>query len=175
MILKNIVPTNENHEQSRCQSIEWMLTHVTSDAHINLISSFNRIKASAVFMGTRFICLDSIYKLPSYFGMDHLSLFTLLMTATSLVNAFITPQPQSQDNPGMKYMPYIFPIMLFFMFNSFSAALTYYYLLFNVFSIIQVWVIKKFFINEEKLKAEIHPKKNAPAEKRRLDGKIGKL
>jgi YidC/Oxa1 family membrane protein insertase len=51
------------------------------------------------------------------------------------------------------------------MFNSFSAALTYYYLLFNVFSIVQVWVIKKFFIDEKKLEAEIHAKKNAPAKK----------
>lgn len=99
------------------------------------------------------------------FGFDHISIFALLMTITSLINAFVTPQPQSQDNPGMKYMPYIFPIVLFFVFNSFSAALSYYYLLFNVFSIIQVWIIKKFFIDEEKLKAEIHAKKSAPAKK----------
>lgn len=136
-----------------------------------LISMYNFFPASIELRQAPFLwahdlsTYDSILNFPSIFGMDHLSLFTILMTVTSLLNAFITPQPQSQDNPGMKYMPYIFPVMLFFMFNSFSAGLTYYYLLFNVFSIAQVWIIKKFFINEEKLKAEIHAKKNAPAKK----------
>ena len=136
-----------------------------------LISMYNFFPASIELRQASFLwandlsTYDSIANFPPIFGLDHLSLFTILMTVTSLINAFITPQPQSQDNPGMKYMPYIFPVMLFFMFNSFSAALTYYYLLFNVFSIIQVWVIKKFFINEEKLKAQIHAKKNAPAKK----------
>ncbi len=136
-----------------------------------LISMYNFFPASIELRQAPFLwahdlsTYDSIWSFAPFLGLDHLSLFTILMTLTSLLNAFITPQPQSQDNPGMKYMPYIFPIMLFFMFNSFSAALTYYYLLFNVFSIIQVWIIKKFFINEEKLKAEIHAKKNAPAKK----------
>lgn len=136
-----------------------------------LISMYNFFPASIELRQASFLwahdlsTYDSILSFPPIFGMNHLSLFTILMTITSLINAWITPQPQSQDNPGMKYMPYIFPFMLFFMFNSFSAALTYYYLLFNVFSIIQVWVIKKFFIDEKKLEAEIHAKKNAPAKK----------
>jgi YidC/Oxa1 family membrane protein insertase len=136
-----------------------------------LISMYNFFPASIELRQASFLwandlsTYDSILSFPPIFGIDHLSLFTILMTITSLINAWITPQPQSQDNPGMKYMPYIFPFMLFFMFNSFSAALTYYYLLFNVFSIVQVWVIKKFFIDEKKLEAEIHAKKNAPAKK----------
>ena len=102
---------------------------------------------------------------PIFFNIDHISLFTILMTLTSLANAFITPQPAQQDNPSMKYMPYFFPIMLLFMFNNFPAALTYYYLLFNLFSIIQTWLIKKFYFDEEKLRAEIADKKTKEPKK----------
>ena len=102
---------------------------------------------------------------PIFFNINHISLFTILMTLTSLANAFITPQPAQQDNPTMKYMPYIFPIMLLFMFNDFPAALTYYYLLFNLFSIIQTWLIKKFYFDEEKLRAEIADKKTKEPKK----------
>ena len=102
---------------------------------------------------------------PIFFGIDHISLFTVLMTVTSLANAFITPQPAQQDNPAMKYMPYFFPIMLLFMFNNFPAALTYYYLLFNLFSIIQTYLIKKFYFNEDKLREEIADKKTKEPKK----------
>lgn len=102
---------------------------------------------------------------PIFFNINHISLFTILMTLTSLANAFITPQPAQQDNPTMKYMPYFFPIMLLFMFNDFPAALTYYYLLFNLFSIIQTWLIKKFYFDEEKLRAEIADKKTKEPKK----------
>ena len=109
---------------------------------------------------------DAIISFPPIFGgFGHISLFTVLMTLTSIFSAVMTPQMNNQDNPGMKYMPYIFPLFLFFMFNSFPAALTYYYLLFNLMSIAQQWIIKRFFIDEKKLHAELQERKKKEPKK----------
>ena len=100
---------------------------------------------------------------------NHLSVFTLLMTASSILMAKFNPQMQSQPSqPGMemmKYMPYIFPFFLLFLFNSFPAALTYYYFLSNMITFGQQFVINKFFIDEDKLKAQIEENKKKPVKK----------
>lgn len=95
---------------------------------------------------------------------DHISLFTILMTITSVLQAVMNSSMNSMANqqPGMQYMPYIMPVMLMFMFNSFPAALTYYYLLQNLLGIVHQWVIQKFFINEEKLRKQIEDNKKNP-------------
>lgn len=95
---------------------------------------------------------------------NHISLFTILMTITSVGQAIMNNQMNQMANqqPGMKYIPYIMPVMLMFMFNSFPAALTYYYLLQNLLGIIHQWVIQKFFINEDKLRKQIEENKKNP-------------
>lgn len=99
----------------------------------------------------------------------HLSIFTVLMTASSLLMAKFNPQMQSQPSqPGMemmKYMPYIFPFFLLFLFNSFPAALTYYYFLSNMITFGQQIIINKFFIDEDKLHAQIQENKKKPKKK----------
>jgi len=97
---------------------------------------------------------------------QHISLFTILMTLTSLIQAYMNAGMSVQsDQPGMKYMPYIFPVMLMFLFNSFPAALTYYYLLQNVLGSGQQWFIQKFYLNEEKLRKQIEENKKKPVKK----------
>ena len=107
---------------------------------------------------------------------QHLSIFTLLMTASSLLMAKFNPQMASQPSqPGMemmKYMPYIFPFFLLFLFNSFPAALTYYYFLSNMITFGQQWVINKFFIDEEKLKEQIEENKKKPVKKSKWASKM---
>jgi YidC/Oxa1 family membrane protein insertase len=107
---------------------------------------------------------------------NHLSIFTLLMTASSLLMARFNPQMQSQPSqPGMeimKYMPYIFPFFLLFLFNSFPAALTYYYFLSNMITFGQQWVINKFFIDEDKLKLQIEENKKKPVKKSKWASKM---
>lgn len=108
---------------------------------------------------------DSIYNfgftIPLY--GDHISLFTILMTLTSLVLAFYNRGMTDQSNPVMKYMPYVFPVMLLGIFNSMAAALTYYYFLSNVISILLQWVIQTFIINHDKIHAKIQANKLKPA------------
>ena len=95
---------------------------------------------------------------------NHISLFTILMTITSVAQAVMNNQMNAMQNqqPGMKYMPYIMPFMLMFMFNSFPAALTYYYLLQNLLGIAHQWIIQKFFINDAKLRKQIEDNKKNP-------------
>ncbi|HWB62808.1 MAG TPA: membrane protein insertase YidC [Chitinophagales bacterium] len=95
---------------------------------------------------------------------NHISLFTILMTITSVLQAVMNNQMNAMANqqPGMKYMPYVMPVMLMFMFNSFPAALTYYYLLQNLLGVGHQWVIQKFFINDEKLRKQIEENKKNP-------------
>jgi YidC/Oxa1 family membrane protein insertase len=98
---------------------------------------------------------------------SHLSLFALLMTITSILSAIYTQSQSGMTNtqPGMQYMPYIMPVFLFFMFNGFPAALTYYYLLQNVLSMAQQWAIQKFFIDEAALHRKIQENKKKPSTK----------
>jgi len=108
---------------------------------------------------------DSIARIPEipFFG-DHISLFTLLMTASSMFLALYNRNmtPQDPNNPMMKYLPFIFPVILMGVFNKMAAALTFYYFFSNILSIIQQFVIQKFIINEGKIHAQIQENKNKP-------------
>lgn len=97
-------------------------------------------------------------------GQNHISIFTILMTISSIAQAVMNNQMNSMTNqqPGMKYLPYIMPLMLMFVFNSFPAALTYYYLLQNLLGVAHQWIIQKFFINDAKLRAQIEENKKNP-------------
>lgn len=101
--------------------------------------------------------------LSSVYG-NHVSLFTLLMTVSSLFLAVYNRNmtPQDPNNPMMKWMPFIFPIFLMGFFNKMAAALTFYYFVSNVLSIVQQFVIQKFFIDEKKVHAQIQENKNKP-------------
>jgi YidC/Oxa1 family membrane protein insertase len=109
---------------------------------------------------------DNVLTLPftiPFYG-NHVSLFALLMTATQIATTVYTQrlQPSSPQADQMKMMSYIMPVIFLFMFNSFPAAITYYYLLQNVMSIFQQWFVTKFFIDENKIRAEIEEHKKKP-------------
>jgi len=110
---------------------------------------------------------DSIYNFPftiPFYG-DHISLFTLMMTASSLFLAVYNRNmtPQDPNNPMMKYMPYIFPVFLMGIFNKMAAALTFYYTFSNLLSIAQQFIIQKYFINEKAIHAKLQENRNKPA------------
>ncbi len=110
---------------------------------------------------------DSIAQLPfniPFYG-DHVSLFTLLMTASSLFLALYNRNMTVQDpnNPMLKWMPYVFPFLLIGVFNKMAAALTFYYFFSNMISIAQQYIIQKFIINEKAIHAKIQENRNKPA------------
>jgi len=109
---------------------------------------------------------DSIATLPftiPFYG-SHVSLFTLLMTASSLFLALYNRNMTAQDpnNPMLKWMPYIFPFLLIGVFNRMAAALTFYYFFSNMISIAQQFIIQKYIIDENKIHAQIQENKNKP-------------
>lgn len=123
------------------------------------------LRQEAFLWATDLSSYDAIFTWDTpIFGQNHLSLFTILMTITSIIQAVMNNQmnAMSSQQPGMQYLPYIMPVMLMFVFNSFPAALTYYYLLQNLFGVLHQWIIQKFFINEEKLRKQIEENKKNP-------------
>jgi YidC/Oxa1 family membrane protein insertase len=100
---------------------------------------------------------------------DHVSLFTLLMTATSLFLAVYNRNMTAGAAGGndanmamMKWMPYVMPILFLGWFNSMPAGLTFYYTFSNLISIAQQYVIKRFFINEAAIHQKMQENKNKP-------------
>ncbi len=96
---------------------------------------------------------------------DHMSLFTILMAATTIVYTYINSgnmqQPQQPGMPNMKVIMYIFPIMMIFVFNNYSSGLSYYYFISTLISILMMVGIKKFFVDETKLKEKMAARKVA--------------
>jgi len=95
---------------------------------------------------------DSIFNLPfeiPFYG-DHVSLFTLLMAATTMLTTMQNQQMNTMQGP-MKSMQYLMPFMMIFFFNNFSCGLTFYYFILNILNYGQQALIKKYFIDEEKI------------------------
>ena len=112
---------------------------------------------------------DSILTLPfkiPWYG-DHVSLFCLLMTISTLIYTKISNDMMStgsQQMPGMKTMMYLMPIMFLGFFNSYSSGLSYYYLLANLITFAQMYIIRKV-VNEDKIHAQIQENKKKPVKK----------
>lgn len=103
---------------------------------------------------------DSIANLPfviPFYG-DHVSLFVLLMTASTLVYTWQNNQITSVTGP-MKSMSYIMPVIFMFVLNSFSAGLSFYYFISNLVTFAQQAIIKRF-VDEDKIKAVMEDHKN---------------
>ncbi|MFN5326769.1 MAG: membrane protein insertase YidC [Bacteroidota bacterium] len=97
---------------------------------------------------------------------SHLSLFTILAVVTNLLIALYsmnsTPDP---GNPALKYMPYIFPVMLLGIFNGLPSALTWYYTVSNVITLVMQFAIQNYIIDHDKILAGIEANKKKPKEK----------
>lgn len=97
---------------------------------------------------------------------SHLSMFTVLAVATSfLTSLYSMSMTPDQGNPAMKYMPYIFPIMLLGIFNGLPSALTWYYTVSNVITLILQFVIQRYIIDHNKILAEIESNRKKPKAK----------
>lgn len=112
---------------------------------------------------------DSILDLPftiPFYG-DHVSLFTLLMTVSTIIYTKVNNQmmgQQSNQMPSMKAMMYLMPIMFLGIFNDYAAGLSYYYLLANLITFAQMYIFR-LAINEDKLRAKMEENKKKPIKK----------
>lgn len=97
---------------------------------------------------------------------DHISLFTITATITSLlISIYSMSMTPDQNNPVLKYMPYFFPIILLFVFNSLPSALTWYYTVSNLITLILQFIIQNYIIDEKKILAKIEINRKKPKTK----------
>ena len=91
---------------------------------------------------------------------DHISLFALLMAVSMFFYSKLTTASQpGSDDPQMASMRFMsvwmMPIMMYFICNSLSSGLSYYYLLSNLITMLETWVIKKWFVHPEEIQAKL--------------------
>lgn len=121
---------------------------------------------------------DSILNLPfsiPAYG-DHVSLFCLLMTVTTIISTKLNSQATSgQTMPGMQSMMYLMPVMFLFILNNYPAGLSYYYFLANLITIGQMFVFRKV-IDEDKLRVQLYaPKKKQPGKKSNFQKRLEQM
>ena len=111
---------------------------------------------------------------------DHMSLFTILMTIATIVytwlnNKLMSPTQGNKDQQRMmNIMMYMMPIMFLFMFNNFASALTYYYLLFNLVTFLQMFIFR-MAVNEDKLRAKMQENMKKPVKKSKWQLKMEEM
>ncbi|HOY31334.1 MAG TPA: membrane protein insertase YidC [Bacteroidales bacterium] len=109
---------------------------------------------------------DSVWDFPGGFSIpfygDHVSLFCLLMTISTILYTKLNNQMMgTQSQPGMKFIMYAMPVMFLGFFNDFASGLSYYYLLANLITFLQMFLFRKF-VNEDKIHARIQEHKKKP-------------
>ena len=121
---------------------------------------------------------DSILDLPftiPFYG-DHVSLFTLLMTISTVIYTRMNSQmtASSSQMPGMQTMMYMMPIMFLFIFNSYASALSYYYFLANVTTFAQMAIIKRF-VDDDAILKKLNENKKKPVKKSKFQTRLEEM
>ena len=119
---------------------------------------------------------DSILNLPfeiPFYGA-HVSGFTLLMAGSMFIyanqNMAQQAAPTQPGMPDMRIMMRIMPLFMLFFFNRYASGLSLYYFMANVVTIGQVTAVKKFFINEDKIREKIEANQATPKEEKKKSG-----
>ncbi|MCC7402477.1 MAG: membrane protein insertase YidC [Chitinophagaceae bacterium] len=107
---------------------------------------------------------------------SHLSLFTILAVVTSfLISLYSMSMTPDQSNPLLKYMPYIFPVFLLFIFNNLPSALTWYYTVSNLITLAIQYVIQTYIIDHDKILAGIQENRKKPKTKSKWQEKFEQM
>ncbi|MFN0047551.1 MAG: membrane protein insertase YidC [Cytophagales bacterium] len=110
---------------------------------------------------------DTIATLPfsiPFYG-DHVSLFTILMTASTILYTWYNSQMQVSATGPMIAMSYIMPVVFMFVMNSFPAGLSFYYFVSNMITVGQQFLIKSF-VNEDDIRAKLEDNKKKLVDKK---------
>ncbi len=124
----------------------------------------------------------SAYDAPIHFGINipllgnHLSLFTIAAVVTSLlISLYSMSMTPDQSNPMIKYMPYIMPVFLLFIFNKLPSALTWYYTVSNIITLILQFVIQNYIIDHDKILAKIEANRKKPKTKSKWQERLEQM
>jgi YidC/Oxa1 family membrane protein insertase len=147
-----------------------------------LYAMFRFFPAEIVLRGKSFLWADDLAAydsivsweqhipiLSSIYG-NHVSGFTILMCISTFIYSKMSmgSQPQMAQQPGMPNMTVmmnLFTVMMLFFFNGQPSGLSLYYFMANMVSIGQMWAIKKYFIDENAIRAKIDENKKKPQTK----------
>lgn len=113
------------------------------------------LRGESLWWATDLSSYDEFAKLPfpiPFYG-SHVSMFTLLMTVSTLVYTWVNNQVSTVTGP-MKYMSYAMPVVFLFVLNSFPAGLSFYYFVSNIVTIAQQLIIRRF-VDEGKLRLQL--------------------
>lgn len=150
-----------------------------------LIALFNFFPASIELRQQAFLwaddlsTYDSILNLPfviPFYG-SHVSLFTLLMTISTILYTRMNASTMNMDNPQMKqmqWMMYLMPIIFLGVFNNYAAGLSYYYFLANMITFGQQYLFKAF-VDEDKLHRTLQENKKKPVKKSNFQKKLEEM
>jgi YidC/Oxa1 family membrane protein insertase len=147
-----------------------------------LIALFNFFPASIELRQQAFLwaddlsTYDSVFNLPfviPFYG-SHVSLFTLLMTVSTILYTRMNASTMNMDNPQMKqmqWMMYLMPVIFLGVFNNYAAGLSYYYFLANMITFGQQYLFKAF-VDEDKLHQKLQENKKKPMKKSNFQKKL---
>ena len=101
---------------------------------------------------------------------DHLSLFALLMAVVMFAYSKLTMSQQpNSDDPSTKSMQFmsvwLMPIMMFFICNNLSSGLSYYYLISQLISMVEIFIIRKWCVKPQAVIAKVEASKGKPLPK----------
>jgi len=127
-----------------------------------LLAMFNFFPASFELRQEAFLWAPdlSTYDAPILLGFtipfygSHISIFTVLMTISTLAYTYINNQVSTAATGPMKTISYAMPVVFMFVLNSFPAGLSFYYLMSNVVTIAQQLIIRQF-VDEGSIKAKL--------------------
>ena len=109
---------------------------------------------------------------------NHVSLFCLLMTVATLIYTRLNNKMMAMGNTEqmkmMNVMMYIMPIMFLGIFNNFASGLTYYYLLVNLITFLQMWIFK-MAIDEKKIRALLKDNMSKPKKKSKWQARMEEM
>lgn len=133
------------------------------------------LRQQSFWWATDLSSYDSIAKLPfeiPFYG-DHVSLFTILMAISTFMYSYMNQQMTGSNSqmPQLKYIIYFMPFMLLFFFNSYAAALSYYYMISNLITFGQQYAIRAF-INEDALHAKLQENKKKPKKQSKFQKRL---
>lgn len=130
---------------------------------------------------------DQVFKLPFNIPLygDHVSLFPILaaiaiffyMKMTSGDQAMAQPQQEGMPDMSkiMKVMIYISPLMMLIFFNSYGSGLSLYNFISNLITIGIMLVIKRYFIDSDKIHAQIQENKTKPKSESKFQKKMREM
>lgn len=143
-----------------------------------LYSFFNsniQLRGESFLWASDLSTYDSIVNLPfniPFYGA-HVSLFTILAVVTSLlISLYGMSNMQDTGNPMMKYLPFIFPVVLLGVFNNLPSALTWYYTVSNVITLLIQFVIQTYIIDHDKIMNKLQENKKKPKVKTKWQERI---